>query len=134
MKEVIVEIEYTGRNFSAYVPELSGCVSAGDTPEEMKANIAEAIQLHVEGSLADGDPIPAKFKGKYRLVFKFDAMGLLNYYKAIFSKAGLERLTGINQKQLHHYASGHRTPRPAQAKKIEAALHTLGAELLSVEL
>jgi len=52
----------------------------------------------------------------------------------VFSKPALERLTGINQKLLHQYATGLKKPREAQRKKIEAALHRLGIELLSVEL
>ena len=46
----------------------------------------------------------------------------------------LERLTGINQKQLHHYLAGYRKPREPQRKKIENALHNLGRELLAVRL
>jgi hypothetical protein len=52
----------------------------------------------------------------------------------IFTNAALEKLTGINQKQLQHYSTGHRNPRIEQRNKIEKALHDLGKELLSVEL
>jgi len=53
---------------------------------------------------------------------------------SVFTKPALERLTGINQKQLHHYATGLKKPRPAQRKKIESALHKLGKELLTIQL
>lgn len=43
-------------------------------------------------------------------------------------------MTGINQKQFQHYASGLKKPRLAQIKKIEGAMHSLGKELMSVEL
>lgn len=134
MAKVKVEIYHSGNNFSAHAPELPGCVSVGDTPEEIKRNIKEAIQFHVEASLEDGDPIPVKFKGKYELVYHFDTLGLLAYFKGIFKNAALERITGINQKQLAHYASGIKQPRPATAKKIETALHKLGTELLAIRL
>ncbi len=133
-KKVVVEIFYAGKNFSAHVPILPGCVSTGDTPEEMKNNIRDAIAFHVQSSLEDGDLIPAIFKTKYELVFKFDAKSLLNYYKGIFTNAAFERITGINQKQIQHYSTGHRNPRPAQVKRIEQALHSLGAELMDIEL
>ena len=55
-------------------------------------------------------------------------------YEGIFTKSGLERLTGINQKQLWHYANGVSKPRPAQRRKIEDALHRLGSELVSLSL
>jgi len=51
-----------------------------------------------------------------------------------FTNAALERITGINQKQIQHYASGIKRPRPEQLKKIEVAFKKLGAELASVEL
>jgi predicted RNase H-like HicB family nuclease len=45
--------------WSAYVPDLPGCVSAGDTFEECREMIREAIELHLEGMREDGLPIPA---------------------------------------------------------------------------
>jgi predicted RNase H-like HicB family nuclease len=57
MRYAIV-IEKAEGNFSAYVPDLPGCVSTGATLHEVKENIREAIDLHLEGLRADGDPIP----------------------------------------------------------------------------
>jgi len=48
-----------GSNYSAYVPDLPGCVSTGDSRQEVLRNIREAIALHLEGMREDGDPIPA---------------------------------------------------------------------------
>ena len=53
-----VVIEKGERNYSAYVPDLPGCVSVGDTPDEVKAEIREAIEFHLEGMRGDGLPIP----------------------------------------------------------------------------
>jgi predicted RNase H-like HicB family nuclease len=53
-----VVIEKGERNYSAYVPDLPGCVSVGDTLEEAKAEIREAIRFHLEGMRDDGLPIP----------------------------------------------------------------------------
>ena len=53
-----VVIEKGERNYSAYVPDLPGCVSVGDTVEEVKAEIREAIEFHLEGLREDGLPIP----------------------------------------------------------------------------
>lgn len=51
--------EEDGRDtWSAYVPDLSGCVSAGDTREECESMIREAIASHLEGMRAEGLPIP----------------------------------------------------------------------------
>ena len=78
--------------------------------------------------------IPAALKGEFEIIWKLDVESLLEYYKGIFNQTGIAKLTGINEKQLSHYASGLKKPRAAQAKKIEAALHRLGSELLAVEL
>lgn len=129
-----IEISFTGNNFSAWIPNLLGCVSTGDTPQEVKNNIKEAINFHLSGMQEDGDAIPESFLGDYELVYKFDAISLLSYYKGVFTNSALEKITGINQKQIQHYATGHRKPRVEQRKKIETALHNLGKELLAVEL
>jgi predicted transcriptional regulator len=55
-------------------------------------------------------------------------------YKGIFTRAALERITGINQTQLGHYAAGRSKPRIMQVKKIEKALHELGEELSTISL
>jgi predicted RNase H-like HicB family nuclease len=53
-----VVIEKGENNYSAYVPDLPGCVSVGDTIAEVEREIQEAVELHLEGLRADGLPIP----------------------------------------------------------------------------
>jgi predicted RNase H-like HicB family nuclease len=57
MRYAIV-IEAAGDNYSAYVPDLPGCVATGATIEEAEQEIREAIQFHLEGLRADNLPIP----------------------------------------------------------------------------
>ena len=57
MKYLIV-IEPTVTGFSAYSPDLPGCVSTGATCEEVERNMREAIELHVEGLREEGYPVP----------------------------------------------------------------------------
>lgn len=58
MKQYAVVIEVAGENYSAYVPDLPGCVAVGDSVEEAEREIAEAIEFHIEGLREDGLPIP----------------------------------------------------------------------------
>jgi len=58
MRYAIV-IENAGSNYSAYVPDLPGCVATGATVEEAEHSIREAIELHLEGMREDGTPIRA---------------------------------------------------------------------------
>ena len=53
-----VVVERAGKNYSAYVPDLPGCVATGETPEEVTREIGDAIAFHLEGLRADGLPIP----------------------------------------------------------------------------
>ncbi len=134
MKKVVVEIYYTGNNFCAHAPDLPGCVSTGATLSEVKAMISEAIDFHVESSIENNDTLPEVFRSQYELDFKITVEALLNAYSDVFTKAALSRITGINQRQLWHYASGLRKPRPMQRKRIEQGLHKLGKELLDIDI
>ena len=58
MKKYAVVIERGPKNFSAYVPDLPGCITTAKTLEEIEENIREAIELHLEGLREDGEPIP----------------------------------------------------------------------------
>jgi predicted RNase H-like HicB family nuclease len=53
-----VVIERAEANLSAYVPDLPGCVATGRTEGEVRANIAEAIRLHIESLRDHGEPVP----------------------------------------------------------------------------
>ncbi len=57
MKYLVV-IEPTDTGFSAYSPDLPGCVSTGATREEVERNMQEAIELHLEGLREEGYPVP----------------------------------------------------------------------------
>ena len=58
MRRFLIVIERAGDNFSAYSPDLPGCVAAGLTREDAEREMQQAIALHVEGLLEDNLPIP----------------------------------------------------------------------------
>ena len=57
MRYAIV-IENAGTNYSAYVPDLPGCIATGATTDDVEQAIRDAIALHLEGLRQDGVPIP----------------------------------------------------------------------------
>jgi predicted RNase H-like HicB family nuclease len=57
MRYAIV-IEPANNNFSAYVPDLPGCVATGATLEDTEQAIREAIEFHIDGLREDGAPVP----------------------------------------------------------------------------
>lgn len=126
-------IEKAEGNYSAYIEGLDGVVATGVSMEQIKKNLVDALGVYVEACIEMGCPVPLDLvKGNYEIAFRTDTESFLNLYTGIFSKSGLEKLTGINQKQLWHYANGKSNPRQEQIQKIESALHRLGEELISL--
>lgn len=134
MKKITVTVELSNHNYAAYIDILPGCVATGKTFVELKAKMEEAVKMHLETSREFRDKLPPVFSNAYELVFRFDAKSLLQHYRGIFTNSALERLTGINQRQLQRYATGESIPRHEQTEKITNALHSIGKELLIIEL
>lgn len=130
MGKLIVKIEKGTDLFGAWAENVPGVYGEGETVQETKDSIMTGIKAYKKHN----EVIPAELEGDIEIEWQYDIPSLLQYYSGIFSKPALERLTGINQKQFFHYASGSIKPRPAQRKKISEALHRLGAELLTVNL
>lgn len=58
MYRFLVIIEKADDNYSAYSPDLPGCVATGDTRQEVEGNMREAIEMHIRGLKEDKLPIP----------------------------------------------------------------------------
>ena len=132
MEKLIIQIGASKDFFDGFAVNCEGVYGGGETLEACKINILEGLVL-----LKESRPVsnwPEILKGDYEIEFTYDVQSILSYYVSVFTKPALERLTGINQKQLHHYATGLKKPREPQKKKIELALHRLGSELMSVHL
>lgn len=129
MKTVEVIVEHAGKNFSAYI-EGAPIITVGNDMREIEDNISEAIQLYLEDN---PNPVELLF-GKFELKFKIDAATFINYYSNIFTKAALSRITGINERQLWHYAAGVHKPRKTQLEKIQNGIKALTKELQAISL
>jgi predicted RNase H-like HicB family nuclease len=57
MKKYLIVVEATGTGFSAYSPDLEGCVATGTTKEQVENQMQEAISFHLESMAINGDPI-----------------------------------------------------------------------------
>lgn len=129
---LIINIGASADHFGAYAENCEGIYAAGDSVEEAKNDVFEAIRLLKETTPAE--ELPEILKGDFDIEWHYDTQSLLRHYQGIFSNAALERLTGINQKQLWNYANGVSKPRLAARQKIESALHRLGRELIALSL
>ena len=133
MDKVVIETARTENGYSGACELLPGWIvaSSGDF-DNFKKEVVDSIRFYVDCAKKVGEEYPAVFDGEYELVYKFDVQSLLLYYQGIFSFSALQTITGINQKQLAHYAAGRSKPRPQQAEKIAKGLHDLAKDLMSV--
>jgi predicted RNase H-like HicB family nuclease len=58
MKKYLVVVEQTPTGFSAYSPDLPGCIATGSSQDEVEREMREAIQFHIEGLRIEGQPVP----------------------------------------------------------------------------
>jgi len=58
MKKYLIVVEKTGTGYSAYSPDLDGCIATGKTRDEVEREMREAIAFHLEGMARSGEPIP----------------------------------------------------------------------------
>ena len=134
MRNIVILEKTSAGGYSAYLPDLPGCVATGNTLAEIKNSIREAVEFHLEGMRIERYPIPEEFNQEFELAFKMDVASLFEWFSGVLTKSGISRLTGMNQSLISQYASGIKTPSSKQTRKIEQALHTLGQELLEIKL
>ena len=119
-------------NYGAGSNEVLGCKATHKTLEGVKKAYTESLGWHLEAMLADGDKIPTMLQGGYELEFELNTAAILHHFNGILTRSALSRVTGINERQLGHYATGHRNPRPAQRQKIIEGIRKIGAEFITV--
>lgn len=133
MRAVEVIVENAGDNLSAYI-EGAPVMTVGNDVKVIEKNMKEAVELYLE-SCKDMNIVPVEvLQGEFTLKFKIDAATFINYYSSIFTKAALSRITGINERQLWHYAAGVHKPRKQQLEKIQKGINALTEELAAINL
>lgn len=132
MKKIIMTICASENSFGAYSENYEGIWAAGDTVEECKEDVAKAIEL-IKENLPE-DQWPEAIKGEYEIEWRYDTESFMYYYGSLMSLSGMERITGINQKQLWAYMHGRRKPRQAQRERIIKAMHDFAKELSAATL
>lgn len=135
MKKIRVNVAKTPEGYCANLDIIDGfIVAVTGTVLDLKREVIESIEFYVDCAKKDKEKYPSVFDAEYELEYKFTVESLLYFYKKIIGFSALEQLTGINQRQLNHYASGVSKPLPKQAKKIETAFHRLGQDLMDVSI
>ncbi len=131
MEKIIVQISWLD-NYGACSDKVPGLAATHKTLEGVKKAYTESLEWHLGAMRADGDEIPEALQGEYELEFELNTQALLHYFEGILTRSALARVTGINERQLGHYATGHRNPRPAQRLKIIEGIRRIGNEFNAV--
>ena len=132
MEKIIMIIEKSKDFFDAYSENCDGIYAAGESVDAVKADTLEAIRLIKENF--PEERWPKQIRGDFEIEWKFDVPSFLEYYSNFISLAGMERMTGINQKQLSNYLNHRSVPRAKQADRILSGIHRFARELLSITL
>ena len=131
MKKVTAIIERgNDGKYSIYIEDTSypyGIIGTGTTVKEAMVDFKEVyleMKEYVEGL--------GEVFSEAVIEFKYDVPSFLQEYAYAFTLAGLQRITGVNQKQLGHYISGYRRPSAKTIRKIEAGIHEFSNQLRTV--
>lgn len=135
MPTLVMHTTHTATGFACCCDLLPGwTTSHGHNFEKFDKYVRESVEFYVKCAREDGDEYPEFLDDEYEIIYDFDVCGLLNYYQGILSFAGLQKITGVNQKQLAHYAAGRSKPRRHIAQQIMASIQSFGTELQKVSL
>jgi hypothetical protein len=124
----------TNGSFSVYVDLEDNLLNYGifgeghsvkEAVEDFSASYEEMKEFHKK---QEKDFVEAEFEIKY------DIASFLNYFSGRLSLAGLEKITGINQRQLSHYVNGINRPSKQTINKINNSLHNFANELKQLDL
>jgi predicted RNase H-like HicB family nuclease len=129
--EAIIERASDG-TFTVYCKDeiFSG---AGETMSAAKADMERQMAFYRQTAREEGFKYPAFLDDAYEIQYSFDATSLMKYYvgAGIFSLAGMEKVMGINQKQLWAYLNGTK-PRKPQRDRIERGFRKLSRDLSTI--
>ena len=124
MKTVEISVERTGTGYSAYALEYPVATVGGTLPE-LKANIAEALNLYFEET--GGKPVALA-----NIKISLDLPQFFDFYKVINAKALAARI-GMPQSLLAQYIGGHKKPSPKQTQRILEGVRNVGRELAEMD-
>lgn len=135
METIIVNVSWYGKNYGAALGDNvpGAVVVTAKTFEQLQKDVAEALRFHVEGMLEDYEEVPEWLaNGNYEFEYHLDTAALLQSCSQYATLAAISRVTGMNERQLSHYANGTKKPRQPQRQRIVEGLHKIGRQLIAI--
>lgn len=134
MKRIVTVTLERGKDgsYSAFISSNNcpfGCIGEGMTAKETQEDFFAGVEDMRRVYAKCGKTFP-----ELDFRFQYDVPSFLGYYAYAFSLAGLQRITGINQRQLSHYVNGVRRPSKQTTQKIQTALRRFASELSQITL
>lgn len=133
--KIKVEVSWTGDNYCcSWEDGNDGVVLVtARSLRKLKDDFSESLRMHIAGCISDGDTFPEYLiTGDYEIEYELDAAALIRNAETYTTMSAISRVSGINRKQLSHYANGVKHPRPIQLTRIKEALATIGTQLLAM--
>lgn len=134
-KEIKVLVSWSGENYNGGIgdSEIGAVLVTAATLDEFKSEFEESFKFHIEGMKQNGFKIPDYIlKDEYKIVYDLEATALLKEAEKFTTLAAISRASGINQKQLSHYATGIKQPRAASRERIIKGIHAIGRMALAL--
>ena len=132
MYKVDVMVRPNHDGWWAEVISLPGCFSGGESLEDLKKNIREAIDLHLEGLLEDEEKVADELiRGEYELDLHINIQDLFEHFP--LTVKGVSERAGMNRTLLNQYATGKKTMSEKQALRITSVIHRIGTELTQLQ-
>ena len=119
-------------NYSIYTPEIAGLFGTGETEQEAKKNLKEAIEIavdHVEETTEIEDY--AQLLGKHTIEYTYDLSGFFKTYH-FFDIAAFAQKMGMNASLMRHYKTGMKKASTTQKSKIFDGIYAIANELNAV--
>ena len=135
MEKIVVKIHWCDKNFACAwgTPDFGSIVVTNKSLEVLKQEFELSLQSQIEDMIAEGEDIPQWLaSGDYIIEYDMHISAVLRNAEQFTTMAAISRACGINQKQLTHYASSLKEPRPAQRERIISGLHRIGEAYLSI--
>ena len=113
MEKIKALVGWCNKNYSVTTDDydrLNGTIiTTGATFEGLQKEFESALKFHIEGCLADGDSLPEWLMcGDYEIEYELTTSALLHRLDGILTRSAIARVSGINERQIGHYALGIR--------------------------
>ena len=132
MEKVDVLVRPNQDGWWAEVTSLPGCFSAGADLDDLKKNIAEAIDIHIEGLLEGDEKVSNELiLGQYELELHINLQDLFEHFPLTIT--GVAKRAGMNRTLLNQYAKGEKTMSENQARRITEVIQKIGSELAELQ-